>query len=95
MALAMLSTAMDRKPSATSTGLRPISSARVSKATVTASVSNGSSPLSPNTLGKNSGRNLPSSTLQSVTASGPRLRYAAGPGSAPAESGPTLMRDPS
>ena len=38
---------------------------------------------------------MPTITLQSVTASGPPRRYDAGPGFAPADSGPTRKREPS
>ena len=41
------------------------------------------------------GSSLPTITLQSVTVSGPPRRYAAGPGFAPADSGPTRKRAPS
>ena len=46
----------------------------------------------PNTLGKCLGCIFPNMTLQSVTASGPPRRQQAGPGFAPADSGPTRNR---
>ena len=49
----------------------------------------GWSPVFPKTFGKKSGFNLPNKTLQSVTVKGPPLPYDAGPGIAPALSGPT------
>ena len=80
MAFAMLSTAIRRNPSATSTGAgrrpvpRAISSARAANFPATAPRSSGSSWFGPKTRGKNSGWSLPSSTLQSVTHSGPPRR---------------------
>ena len=81
MALAMLATAMRRKPAATSSGGR--TGACVARATSRASAANfsattagssGWSAFGPNTAGKKSGRSLPSITLQSVTVSGPPRR---------------------
>mmetsp|Transcript_6626 Transcript_6626/g.23402 ORF Transcript_6626/g.23402 Transcript_6626/m.23402 type:complete len:211 (+) Transcript_6626:2556-3188(+) len=101
MALAMLSTAILRKPSATCSGARAspvaasMSFATFSKFVVVAATSSGSSWLGPNTCGKKSGCSLPIITLQSVTARGPPRRYAVGPGLAPALSGPTRKRPPS
>ena len=61
----------------------------------TTSASSGRSPPGPKTRGKSAGSSLPTITLQSVTVSGPPRRYDAGPGLAPAESGPTRKRAPS
>ena len=76
----MFSTAIIRKPSATSTGLRlspvsrSISSASAANFSRTTSSSSGSPALGPNTLGKKLARILPTITLASVTQSGPPLR---------------------
>ena len=101
IAFAMLATAILRKPSATSSGerARPVaaatSAASAANFSRTTSASSGSSPAGPNTRGKSSGSSLPTITLQSVTVSGPPRRYDAGPGFAPADSGPTRKRAPS
>ena len=77
MARAMSPTAMVRKPSARSSGVRALpvaaETSRASSANraAVAAASSGWSPFGPNTLGKNRGSSLPSSTLQSVTVSGP------------------------
>ena len=95
MALAMFSTAIFRKPSAISCGDRRMPVARSTSAASaanfvrTASASSGRSPSGPNTAGNSAGSSLPTMTLQSVTVSGPPRRYAAGPGLAPADWGPT------
>ncbi len=76
MALAMFSTAMRMKPSATSSALRPspISAASSAKALRTAASSSGLSWLGPKILGKLAARSLPTMTLASVTVSGPPRR---------------------
>ena len=97
----MLATAMSRKPAATSSGAgvvpvaAPISAASAANPAATIPASSGWLPSAPNTCGKCAGWIRPSMTLASVTVSGPPARYAAGPGSAPAESGPTRYRLPS
>ena len=76
----MFSTAIIRKPSATSTGeraspvSRSISAASAANSWRTTSSSSGSSAPGPNTLGKKLARILPTITLASVTQSGPPLR---------------------
>ena len=80
MALAMLSTAIMRKPSATCSGERAsplasvMSAASSAKRRRTTAQSRGLSAPGPKTRGKKSGWILPSMTLQSVTASGPSRR---------------------
>ncbi|KAG0734842.1 hypothetical protein G6F24_018859 [Rhizopus arrhizus] len=80
MASAILPTAISRKPSANCSGdiSRPVaartSSDMAVKRATTASRSSASLASGPNTFGKKSGWILPSSTLQSVTASGPPRR---------------------
>ena len=97
MASAIASTAISRKPAATSSGLRPslISLLSWVNFSLTISASRGRFASLPKIFGKNSGLNLPSITLQSVTVRGPPRLYAAGPGLAPADLGPTLYRIPS
>jgi hypothetical protein len=76
----MFSTAMVTKPSATSSGVMalPVAAGSLGQAFERSarhvSASSGWSAFGPNTLGKNSGRSLPSMTLQSVTVSGPPRR---------------------
>ena len=80
IAFAMFSTAICRKPSATSSGVRvsPVSarmrSASSANLAATAPSSSGWSRFGPKTRGKNCGCTRPSMTLQSVTVSGPPLR---------------------
>mmetsp|Transcript_5844 Transcript_5844/g.16555 ORF Transcript_5844/g.16555 Transcript_5844/m.16555 type:complete len:220 (+) Transcript_5844:98-757(+) len=101
MASAMASTPIFRKPSARASALgrwpvsRSTSAASRAKPASTAGRSRGSFWLAPKTLGKYLGCSLPVITLQSVMVRGPPRRYAAGPGSAPALSGPTRRRVPS
>ena len=95
MALAMFSTAMRMQPAATVSGWPCSDCASSSNFRDTTPASSGSSPRAPNKAGKKSGWMRPRSTLQSVTVSGPPRRYAAGPGFAPADSGPTRSRTPS
>ena len=97
----MFSTAISRKPAATSSAVRarPVaavtSAASASKCLRTMAASSGASPVGPKTFGKSSGSSLPTITLQSVTVNGPPRRYEAGPGFAPADWGPTRNRAPS
>ena len=80
IALAMLATAMRRKPSAiASAGCAlpvafAISAASTANFSRTTAASSASSPRGPNTFGKYSGWIFPSITLQSVTVSGPPRR---------------------
>ena len=81
IAFAMLSTAMRRNPSATSSGLpgavpvaAAISVARASSLARTTVASSGSVPSGPNTAGKCAGEIRPSIRLQSVMVSGPPRR---------------------
>ena len=73
IAFAMFSTAILRKPSAISSGVRrmpvadAISSASAANFARTTSASSGSSPPGPNTFGNSAGSSLPTITLQSVT----------------------------
>ena len=80
MAFAILSTAIDKNPSATSSGEitlfvdKVISLARASNFLKTMVESRFWSAFGPKTFGKKSGLSFPIITLQSVTVKGPPLR---------------------
>ena len=82
-------------PSAAATGVRPAAAASAAIFAATIAESSGALPSGPNTAGKCAGCSRPRKTCASVTVSGPPPRYAAGPGTAPAEAGPTRSRVPS
>ncbi len=71
IAFAMFSTAMRMKPSATSSGARPVFAASSANAARTRPSSSGASPAGPKIFGKYSPFSLPTMTFASVTVSGP------------------------
>ena len=76
MALAMFSTAMVTKPSATASGVRPSPISAASAANFSRTIVGVERLVlaGPKIAGKKSGCSLPSMTLASVTASGPPRR---------------------